>query len=371
MKKYIYALIIISLAIIIIGLSTTGFFGLANQDVVKIGFIGPMTGDAASYGIDIERAINLALDKINLDYNKIELIVEDGKCNGQDAVAAINKLVNIDNVKIIIGPTCSSEVLGASPIAEANKILMISPAATNPDITNAGDYIFRVIPSDAYQGKVAANIATNLFNAKKVAILYVESDFPKGLVNEFSKNFNGEIVAKESIAQNSTEFKTQIQKIISSKPDLLYVIAYNTEYIAFFKQYLEIGASTPILGSDTLSDPTILSASYMSNYPVRIVYPFPKANWKNSELNKEFTLKYNKEINPYAPYAYDIVNLINYAIDKTGSTDSTILKNALYDIKYQGITGEISFDEFGDLANAEFEAFEIKNNEAKAIGVVN
>ena len=119
---------------------------------IKIGFIGPLTGEASPYGVDTLNGAKLAVDEINeaggVNGRMIEIIAEDGRCTGTDAASAAQKLVNVDKVVAIVGGQCSGETLAAAPIAESAKVVMISPVSSSPDVTAAGDFIFRDYPSD-------------------------------------------------------------------------------------------------------------------------------------------------------------------------------------------------------------------------------
>ena len=163
------------------------------QGSYKIGVMLPLTGDAAAVGLPEQRGVKIAIDEMNakggINGRKLEAIYEDSKCNPKDGNAAAQKLVNIDKVKVIIGGTCSGETLGASPITEANKVILISPSATSPDITKSGDFVFRLAPSDAYAGVVASDYAFKELNAKKAAVVSESTDYAQGLRRVFKENF--------------------------------------------------------------------------------------------------------------------------------------------------------------------------------------
>src|SRR3989344_7864758 len=151
------------------------------QGTYKIGVMYPLTGDAAAYGIPIQKTTKYAADAINakggVNGRKLELVYEDSKCNPKDGNAAAQKLINIDKVKVIIGGVCSGETLGAAPLANDNKVVMISPSATSPDITlKGGDFVFRLAPSDAYAGVVASDYAYSSLKFKKAAIISESTD---------------------------------------------------------------------------------------------------------------------------------------------------------------------------------------------------
>src|SRR3989338_10042895 len=201
------------------------------QGTYKIGVMYPLTGDGASYGLPIQRTTKIAIDEINakggVNGRKLEAIYEDGKCNPKDGNAAAQKLVNIDKVEVIIGGVCSGETLGAAPIAEENKVALISPSATSPDITNAGDFIFRLAPSDAFAGIVAAEYASKDLKTSKAAIISETTDYAQGLRNVFKSYFEdlgGEIVADETYNPEDTDFRTQVTKVKAANPDIIYLV---------------------------------------------------------------------------------------------------------------------------------------------------
>src|SRR3989338_615073 len=127
-----------------------------GDGTIKIGFIGPLTGAAVSYGTDMLHAVQMRVEEVNaaggINGRIVELVTEDGRCTGNDAASAAQKLIHVDKVVAVIGGACSSETLGAAPVAETAKVVQISPISSAPDIKDAGDFVFRTIPSDAKTG---------------------------------------------------------------------------------------------------------------------------------------------------------------------------------------------------------------------------
>ncbi|HLD63847.1 MAG TPA: ABC transporter substrate-binding protein, partial [Candidatus Peribacteraceae bacterium] len=155
----------------------------SSTEPIKIGFIGPLTGDAAALGVDILHGIQIAVDDANatggIDGRQIQIVAEDGRCTGADAASAAQKLINVDKVVAILGGQCSGETLAIAPIAEAAGVPIISAISSNPDVTEAGEFIFRVYPSDALKTVVMAKyFADN--DWKRVAILTTNADFSVG-----------------------------------------------------------------------------------------------------------------------------------------------------------------------------------------------
>ena len=203
------------------------------QTQIAIGAILPLTGDGAFYGESIQRALDLATEEINksggINGRKINIIYEDSKASPMEGVNAFNKLVQIDKVQVVIGGAISSVTLAIAPIANKEKIVFMSPLSSAPEITNAGDFIFRNVPSDLYGGKVAAYFAIKYQGWKSAAILYVSNDFGTSLANVFSnevERLGGKIVDKESYVPASTDFRAQLVIINSEKPDVIFVASY-------------------------------------------------------------------------------------------------------------------------------------------------
>ncbi|MEK7185690.1 MAG: ABC transporter substrate-binding protein, partial [Patescibacteria group bacterium] len=146
---------------------------------IKIGFIGPLSGDAAVYGETEKNAVEIALEEINQSgelKRRLEVIYEDGKCSGKDAVTAAQKMINIDKVSIIFGGVCSSETLGLAPVVESNKVVLFSAFSSSPLISQSGDYVFRKSPSDSDFGKADAELIASQ-GIKRVAMISENSDY--------------------------------------------------------------------------------------------------------------------------------------------------------------------------------------------------
>ncbi|MBT4697263.1 ABC transporter substrate-binding protein, partial [Candidatus Woesearchaeota archaeon] len=235
---------------------------VASQKPIKIGYIGPLTGDAASLAVSSVRSIMMVEKEINsqggINGRELQVIYEDGKCNGKDASLAAQKLININKVGfLIVG--CSPEVLSIAPITEAAKVVMISPMATNPKIKEAGDYTFRVVPSDAGQGKIGAKLmlAADLSN---VAVIYPNMDWGVGLKDVFVEEFekSGKVVAAETFEMETKDVKTQLLKIKETKPDGIYMLAFAKQAGIILQQMNEIGLDIPVYAADASKDDTIL-----------------------------------------------------------------------------------------------------------------
>jgi len=326
-------------------------------DSIVIGVIGPMTGDAASYGEAMTRQAQLAVDEINanggINGHPIELKIEDGKCNPKDSATAATKLINVDGVKVILGGACSGETMGAAPVAEKAQVILLSPLSTSPDITDAGDYIFRTAPSDLLQAEVAASNAYSM-GYRKAAVLYENTDYSQALGKAFQKAFieeGGEIVAAENYNTEDSDFRTQFLKMKEAEPDMIYLVPQSgPKAIALVKQLKEIGITQQIFGGELYvgrdiiaENPALLEGVYATEIMVD----------EENPLTKEIFAKYEAKYGP-VPYPFyqaasrDAVYLLAEAIGKHGE-DPEKIKEELYKTKdWDGAVGKLTLDEHGD-----------------------
>jgi branched-chain amino acid transport system substrate-binding protein len=334
---------------------------------IKVGFVGPLTGDVANVGLNNKAAVELAVEAINkeggINGRQIEMIYEDGKCDGATAATAAQKLVNIDKVTAIIGACCSAETLAMAPIAEQGKVVIISPVSSSPALSSAGDYIFRDYPSDSFQGSKAAVLAMGDLKAKNIAVLTCQSDWCAGIEKVFVekiKALGGKIVAEEKFDDKTTkDLKTQLTKIKAAKPDLIYFPAYSDSTIIGLKQAKELGLKVQFLGGDAWDDPKIVEGA--GKAAEGIVYLKPSAP-ATDEFRAAMAAKLgNNEITTGSPQAYDAANILAQVMKAFGS-DSTKIKDALYKVaNYQGVSGSISFDQNGDLVDANYDIKTVKD----------
>lgn len=376
MSKTIKIIIGIIIAIIIIG---GIWYGMgkkpAEKGPIKIGFIGPLTGDAASYGQSEKNAIELALEDINakggVNGKKIEVIYEDGKCTGQDAVTAVQKLINVNGVKIILGGACSGETLAVVPLAEQNKVILFSAFSTAPDITNAGDFVFRNAPSDILSGVDTAEMVFFKDGYKKAAILSENTDYAQGVRRVFKQHFRelgGEIVADEIYLQNAKDFRTQLTKIKSANPDAIIFIPQTgiTGGLAV-KQAREIGLNVPYYsGSVVFSSGDALTTGGDALNGLKFVDNpgLSKDNPKAVSFLNEYLSRYSKPSSEYEIGArYDSVFIIADTLRRC-EENTECIRDYLYTLKeYNGVIGKYSFDKNGDVVGLKYTIKEIRNGE--------
>jgi branched-chain amino acid transport system substrate-binding protein len=231
----------------------------AESKTIKIGAIMPMTGPVSLYGTGTVNAIKIAVDEINkaggINGKQIEFIYEDDEAKPEKSVLAYKKLTTQDKVDVIIGCLTSSCSLAVAPLAQADKIPMISTSSTNLKVTQVGDYIFRTCYLDPFQGTGCANYAFKDLGKKTAAIMYDNAnDYSKGLADAFEAAFTaagGTITNKEAYTKGDTDFSAQLTKIKGSTPELLFLPDYYSTVSLVAKQVRSLGmADVVMMGGD-------------------------------------------------------------------------------------------------------------------------
>ncbi|HHV79675.1 MAG TPA: ABC transporter substrate-binding protein [Firmicutes bacterium] len=322
---------------------------------IVIGVITPITGDVATFGESTRNAVLLLAEQWNakggLLGKKIVVKVEDDRNQPQDSAAAAQKLITQDKVVGIVGSVASKCTLAAAPIAQENKIPLISGTSTNEKVTQVGDYIFRACFIDPFQGAVMARFAFNNLKAKTAACLFdVTNDYPKGLAEEFKKEFEklgGKVVEYQTYNYGDQDFKPQLTKIKTKNPDVLFLSDYYNTVGLIAKQARELGIKSVFLGGDGWDSPDLVKiggkaveGGYFSNH-----YSPESTAPEAVEFLKAYKAKYNKDPDALAALGYDAALLLFDAIKRAGSTEGAKIRDALAATKdFKAVSGTITFD---------------------------
>ena len=345
---------------------------VVKDKVIEVGTIIPLTGDASVYGLPVQKAMELARDEVNarggVAGKQLALIFEDGKCQGKDGSMTMNKLVHVDGVKLVAGGLCSGETLGAAPIAEANSVVQISYSSTNPAITDAGEFIYRIISSDALQGTNAAERAYEM-GLKRAVVFHITNEYGDGLARMFTQGYEavgGEILYTAALEIGRKDFKTELNKALYLQPDVIFFAGQQVEYLQVLKQAAELGIDTVWIGTETMNDPTFIETIGAAGEGVNFMKPYTYDGWEASAFDAAYRARFGEEPGVFSAYAYDVIGLFATAIDACGSDDSLCVKEYLDTHTYRGATGEIVFDENGDV-NAPYSMVRIKNGAVVAV----
>ncbi|MEK5058574.1 ABC transporter substrate-binding protein [Paenibacillus shunpengii] len=338
-----------------------------NEGTIKIGTNYEMTGGQSTFGNSSVKGIRLAVEEINAAGGvlgkQLELVEADNASKPEESTRAAQKLITSDKVVALLGPSTSTNTLGAVPIAMEKQIPMITSSATNSKITvdertgKVNDWIFRTCFIDPFQGQVMASFAKDELNAA-TAVIYTDttSDYSKGLQASFKETFTaagGEIVAEESYAQKDSDFKAVLTRIKDKNPDVIYLPGYYEEVGKIVKQAREIGITVPFLGGDGWDSPELvkiagedpLNNTYISNH---------YSSEDTAPEVKSFVDAYKKANGDEAPdgfaaLGYDTVKLLADALTRAGSTEPEKVRDALASTTdLQLATGTVTLNEFHD-----------------------
>jgi branched-chain amino acid transport system substrate-binding protein len=313
-------------------------------DVILIGHVASLTGSEATFGSSTDHGIQLAFEEQNaaggVKGKKLELKTLDDQGKPEEAAQTATNLIVNDKVTMLLGEVASSRSLAMAPIADANKVPMITPSSTNPKVTKDGDkvrpYVFRVCFIDPFQGTVMAKYATETMKVKKVAVLRdVGNDYSVGLANFFEDTFKklgGEIVTDQSYKAGDQDFKAQLTKIRETNPEAIYVPAYYTDVGLISRQVRELGMKQPLMGGDGWDSTQLyeiaqgaLDGSYFSNH-YTVESPDPKV--------KEFIAAYKAAYDGQTPDAmaalgYDAAMIAADAMGRAKDASGPALAEAI------------------------------------------
>ena len=326
-----------------------------EKSMIKIGVITPLTGDGATYGEATKRGIELALG----DRKDIQLIYEDSKLNQKDSVTAIKKLIFKDKVDAIFGPFASSNVLAVAPIAEKNKILLMTASATADAIKDSGKYIFRNVPANNVQGITAANFIAKKLKKTKVYVYNMYNDYGISLKDSFiseSSKVGLEIVGKDSFQPNTKDFKNSLLKIRSTNAEIVFFPGHYKECGLILKQARELGIDSIFVGTDGAYSPSLIDIAKESaegSYYTLMAVDKTKESYQNFE--NLYTNKYNIVPDTYATYAYDAFNIL-LELDYTQNLIRSIQHKSFNTVA----SGEIKFDNNGEI-EATYKIIKVNN----------
>ena len=367
---------IVVIAIIAAGLYTQ-MGGTGGDCVVKLGHILPTSGPLAAYAGGFQAGVQAAVQEANdnggIDGCTVELIEEDSQTDPAAAAAAARKLVEVDQVHAIVGAYASSSTLAAAPIVEDGKIIMISPASTSPEVTNAGDFIFRTAPSDALQGVAMADLAWSQGH-KTAAIIFVNNQYGQGLADVFEAQFKangGTITIKVAYELEMATYRTELSQIQATNPDLILDVSYADDGQIIFREAAELGITAQWMGGDGIASDAIFAAPGIAEATEGMIGTKPSASDSpNAAAFEALLAQYGLEADIYTSEAYDAAKLALMAIDEAGADASKeSIRDALINVAkgYIGASGDKTFDSNGDVGGT-YSIWKIANGAFVDIG---
>jgi branched-chain amino acid transport system substrate-binding protein len=330
--------------------------GNKNSDTVAIGAVFPLSGQVAFYGTESRDGALLAIDEINagggLLGKKLILLSEDDEGNPEKSVNAFTKLTTRDKVSFVLGSSTSGATQSMTALAQQSKVVLISPSATNTEVTRAGDYIFRACFIDPFQGVVGADFAYDTLGSRRAAILYdAGADYNTGLADSFRRQFRavgGEIVADEAYQTGEVDFNAQITRIRAVNPDVVYLPNYYSDVALQAAQLRQLGISCALVGGDGWdglvdnAGEEVLNGFWSSGFAADTTDP------RGQAFVKAFSAKFNKTASQFSALGYDAMMLVAGGIRAAESFDPAAVKDAMAKINGPYVTGNIRFDENRD-----------------------
>lgn len=344
---------------------------LADRHEIKIGVAGPHTGDLAPYGIPTKEAVEMLAADINaaggLLGKPLQLVALDDQCKPEIATNVATKLVS-EGVSIVIGHVCSGATKAALGIYKEANVIAISPSATNPPLTQGGDYpnFFRTIAPDDDQGKLAANFATDKLGAKKIAIVHDKGDYGKGFA-DFAQQFieaggKAKVVMYEGITPGAMDYSAVVQKIRREEADVVIFGGYHPEASKLIGQMKKKRVKADFIGPDGVKGDGFLEIAGESAEGVYATGPMDVTQYAtNQAARTAYNAKYGKEPGTFFDQGYAAMQAAVAAIKAAGGTDYVELVKALRGNYVETAVGKIKFDGKGDAEGVGFSVYQVKS----------
>jgi branched-chain amino acid transport system substrate-binding protein len=328
----------------------------AAKPTLKIAILAPLSGAVPIFGTSVRDGAQLAIYEWNRKGGvlgrQIEAVVEDSQCLGDPAVSAAHKVIDRDKVHYIMGEVCSKASIPVAEIAERMGVVQISPTSTNPAVTKNPDgstrqYVFRACFIDPFQGTIGAQFALDTLKARTAFVLFDSgNDYVRGLAEAFGTAFTkggGIVAGAETYSAQDTDFTAILNKVAVVRPDILYVPDYYNIVNLIGAQAKQRGITSVLMGGDgwdssDLNKDAVDGGYYTNHYSSDDTRPIVQ------EWVRNYQARYNTPPDALATLAYDATNLLIAAIDKAGVDDPARVKDALAALRWEGVTGAITFD---------------------------
>lgn len=357
----------------------------AQDLVVKIGHVGPTSGQIAHLGKDNENGARMAIDELNAKgvmiggkKAKFELLAEDDGGDPKQGTAAAQKLVD-SKVNGVIGHLNSGTTIPASKIYSDAGIPQISPSATNPKYTRQGlKTTFRVVADDVHLGGTLGKYAVTELKGKSIAVIDDRTAYGQGVADEFEKGVKaagGKTVGREFTNDKATDFTAILTSLKGKQPDVVFFGGMDAVAGPMLRQMKQLGINAKFMGGDGICSGELpkLSAGTMGDGQVVCAEAGGVEGDSKASLDKfkvDFKKKFNADVQIYAPYVYDAVMVMADSMVKANSAEPAKYLPVLAKASYKGVTGNIAFDEKGDIKNGALTLFTYKGGKREQIAVV-
>ena len=356
--------------------------GSAVAQDIKIGVIKPQTGPLAFDGTTDIKGAQLAAKEINAKGGvlgrKLELVIEDGQCKPAESVGAAEKLIFRDKVSALMGAFCSGATLAVMPVAQKNKIPLVTGVSSNPKLTELGnEWFFRNAETEALTAQAFARVLAKDMKLNNAFFLAVNDDWGRGTVEAFKANWDkagGKTAGIEFVDRTANDFYTPLTKIRSTRPDVVIVAAESQAGSIIAKQAKELGLRSRIFGVGAWATPTFmeLAGDAANGLLAGVVYAPTQPGERNKSFVATYKAAYNEEPGKYSAAGYNTIHILAQAIQRAGSADPDKIRAALEKTDYTGPNGHVRFDEKHQAYGHELVLVELQNKvpHVKATSVI-
>ncbi|AOY57397.1 branched-chain amino acid ABC transporter substrate-binding protein [Desulfococcus multivorans] len=341
----------------------------AAAKTLKIGSMSPLTGPYASDGTDIKNGVLTAIEVFEKEggipgYDKIELFAQDTACDPKQAVAAANKLINLEVVGVI-GAYCSSSTIPASETLAEEDIPMLTPASTNEMVTDRGlPYMFRLCGRDDDQAPASAKFMKESLGAKTIFIIDDKTTYSQGLADGIEKactDVGIEVLGHDHVNQGDKDFSAVLTKAKDINADIVYMSLQGYSPGALMAiQAKRMGVSSTLVTQDAMFQPKFMEVAKEAAEGIYLTYGYTDPNTPEYKAFENIYVPKYGPIAAYATYAYDAATVLLKAIKAAGSTDPAKLKAEIMKMDFNGASKRIKFRENGD-SGSTYIAFKIEN----------
>jgi branched-chain amino acid transport system substrate-binding protein len=360
------------ITVIVAGLLVLTFTGAGSAaDTIKMGVGGAHSGDLASYGLPIVKAVKLVAEDVNAKGGilgkQVEVIAEDDVCKPEVATNTATKLVS-QGVTVVVGHVCSGATKAAMDIYKDAKVVAMSGSATNPDLTQSGKYpnFFRTIASDDAQAKLEVDFALDVLKLKKIAVLHDKGDYGKGLA-EFAKTFieksgKAQVVLFEGITPGAVDYSSVVNKVKKAGAEAIIFGGYHPEASKIVSEMRKSKMKIAFISDDGVKDETFIKVA--GKYAEGVYATGPKdtsTNPLDKAVKEAYKKAYGEDVGVFSINGYAAAQALLNAIQKAGSTDYDAIVKALRTEQVDTPLGKIKFDDRGDAIGVGFSVYQVKD----------
>ncbi len=373
MKQIIYGILVAVAAVVVVIIAMDRFGGDDGDSgqPIEVATVGPLTGQYASFGQQLEQGGAAAVADLNAQGGvlgrQLVFSAEDDACDPKQAVAVANSLASKE-VPIVIGHFCSGSSIPASNVYAEEGIVQISPASTNPQFTERGlDNVFRTCGRDDAQGLIAGVYLAESHGSDRIAIVHDKTAYGKGLADETRAALNAQGVTEvlyEAYTAGEKDYSTLVSKLKLEQIDVLYVGGYHSEAGLIVRQMRDQGLDTQLISGDALVSQEYWAITGEAGEGTRMTFsPDPRKNPEAADVVKRFREELNYEPEGYTLYTYAAIQAWAQAAESAGSLEPDAIKAALKGGTFETVLGTLSFDEKGDIEGPSYVFYEWSNGD--------